>query len=205
MKWVLDLCSGLGGASEAFVNDPHWRVIRIENNEKLASVPHTRILSVLEWKSWLPQLLDEAGYPWLIIAAPPCTQFSRAYGAPREVARREGWDYEPDMSILEACIDIIQYCQNQGTHWWIIENVIGAIPDFGKYLREPRQIIGPFVLWGVFPYMNLKSAGIRGHKSREDTWSTDPLRSNKRAKWPIEISQELLDGVNWQQTLSYWA
>ena len=41
--WVLDLCSGLGGASEAFVNHPHWEVIRIENNELLADVPHTRL------------------------------------------------------------------------------------------------------------------------------------------------------------------
>ena len=38
--WVLDLCSGLGGASEAFVKDPYWDVVRIENNPELAHVPH---------------------------------------------------------------------------------------------------------------------------------------------------------------------
>ena len=79
MSWVLDLCSGLGGASEAFANSPHWRVIRIENNEKLASVPHTRILDVTQWLDWLPALIDEMGPPTWIIAAPPCLQFSRGY------------------------------------------------------------------------------------------------------------------------------
>ena len=204
MSWVLDLCSGLGGASEAFANSPHWRVIRIENNEKLASVPHTRILDVTQWLNWLPGVIDELGPPTLIIAAPPCTEFSRAYNAPREVARREGWDFEPDMSIVTSCLDIIEWCLAQGTHWWIVENVIGSIPDFHPHLQEPRQIIGPFVLWGVFPYLPLRGQDFKSHKSNQDVWSSDPLRANKKAKWPIEVSQELHDAITWQQTLFQW-
>lgn len=205
MKWVLDLCSGLGGASEAFVHSPHWRVIRIENNEKLAHVPATRILDVKKWREWLIPLVDELGAPHLIIGAPPCREFSTAYSAPKEIARRAGWDYNPDMSILESVLEAIDFCSRQGTHWWILENVIGAIPDFAPYVYEPRQIIGPFVLWGVFPHLPLNSRNFKGHKARQDVWSRDPLRANKKAKWPIELSQELLDAVNYQQTLTYWA
>ena len=39
---VLDLCSGLGGFSEAFVAAGH-EVLRIEHNPLLADVPHTKI------------------------------------------------------------------------------------------------------------------------------------------------------------------
>lgn len=202
MHWVLDLCSGLGGASEAFVNSPHWRVQRVENNEKLSTVPYTAILDVTQWMDWLPTMIESNGYPTLIIAAPPCREFSRGYNAPREIARRAGWEYQPNTEILESCLSIIEYCQNLGTHWWIVENVIGAIPDFGKYLREPKQIVGPFVLWGVFPYLPLNSRDFKNHKSHYDVWSTDPLRANKKAKWPIELSQELHDAVSWQSTLS---
>ncbi len=31
-KIVIDLCAGLGGGSEAFMNNPDYRVIRIDNN-----------------------------------------------------------------------------------------------------------------------------------------------------------------------------
>lgn len=204
MKWVLDLCSGLGGASESFLFTPNWRVVRVENNPELAHVEYTRLLDVNEWMDWLPGMIAEWGPPHLVIAAPPCTQFSRGYSSPREIARREGWDYQPDMTVLESCLEIIEHCQMHGTHWWIVENVIGAIPDFAKYLEEPRQIIGPFVLWGVFPYLNLRSRDFKNKKSKQDVWSSDPLRSNKKAKWPIELSQEVLDGVQWQNTLIQW-
>ena len=38
MLKMLDLFSGLGGASEAMVNDPKWEVLRIENNPLLSGV-----------------------------------------------------------------------------------------------------------------------------------------------------------------------
>jgi site-specific DNA-cytosine methylase len=95
--WILDLCSGLGGASEAFVKDPHWEVVRIENNPKLGIIPHTEILDVMQWIDWLPALLSEKGRPTVIWASPPCLEFSQAYRAPGPSARREGINFEPDL------------------------------------------------------------------------------------------------------------
>jgi len=43
MKHMLDLFSGLGGASEAMVRDDTWSVLRIENNPLLGGVPYTVI------------------------------------------------------------------------------------------------------------------------------------------------------------------
>ena len=47
---VLDLCSGLGGFSEAFVNDLDWEVMRIENNPLLSEVPHTEIIDIFDFR-----------------------------------------------------------------------------------------------------------------------------------------------------------
>lgn len=202
MKWVLSLCSGLGGQCEAFVQSSDWVVIRIENNPVLEEVPHTLLEDVTQWRDWLPDLLESMGSPPdVVIAAPPCLEFSTAFHAPKIKAQREGREFNPDMSILESCLDIIEYCDPK---WWIVENVIGAIGDFHEYLGIPRQILGPFVFWGVFPHFDLNSRDFKDHKKQADTNGRDPLRANKRAYWPIEISEALRDGVTHQTTLLNW-
>ena len=42
---MLDLFSGLGGASEAMLANG-WEVLRIENNPELALVPNTKIMCI---------------------------------------------------------------------------------------------------------------------------------------------------------------
>ena len=201
MMWILDLCSGYGGASEAFANHPHWEVIRIENNVLLADVPHTRLLEVQHWLDWLPGIiLEMGGNPDLIVAGPPCTQFSNAYSSPRSIARREGIPYEPSTDLVEDCIEIIEYCNPP---YWLIENVSGAVNDLKVHLGNYKQKIGPFFLWGKFPHLSLQPDWTHS-KYNNDTWSSDPLRANKRAKWPLEVSESLLDSVMTQSSLADW-
>ena len=198
--WILDLCSGLGGASEAFVQSPGWEVVRIENNVVLSGVEHTRTLNVLEWIDWLPQLVAELGRPCFVWASPPCLEFSLGYAAPGPTARREGLEFEPCMKIVEACIDIIQYCQPT---FWIIENVHGATQWFLPELGKHQQKIGPFYLWGRFPRL-LFPEGYNPSKEDTDVWSSDPLRANKKAMLPFVISQAVLDAISAQSTLADW-
>lgn len=199
--WVLDLCSGLGGASEAFANNPHWEVVRIENNEKVGIIPHTRFLDVNHWLDWLPGLiLEMGGRPDVVIAGPPCVYFSTAYHSPKSIARREGIPYEPPTDTVEDCIDIIQYIQPT---YWLIENVSGAVNDFKVHLGDYRQRVGPFFLWGKFPHISM-SPDWKHSKTENDVWSSDPLRANKRAKWPLELSEALLDAVMTQSSLADW-
>jgi site-specific DNA-cytosine methylase len=197
--WILDLCSGLGGASEAFSNDPYWEVVRIENNVILSGVPHTRLLSVLEWIDWLPALINEMGSrPTVIWASPPCLEFSQGYNAPMPKARREGIHFEPDMSILEACIDIVEFARPR---FHIIENVSGASNWFFPELGSWKQHIGPFFLWGSFPILHCENFVPGSGKTQE--WGIgDPLRANKRAIVPIEISRAFLDAICSQSKLS---
>ena len=121
-KHFLDLFSGLGGASEAFAQDPsNWNVLRIDNNPLLCEVPSTVIMDI---KQFTPIHPTKAPKPIDVIwASPPCTEFSGGFNSPKSKAARspEGLDsYEPDMSLLEATMRIIKIVKPK---YWVIENV----------------------------------------------------------------------------------
>jgi hypothetical protein len=65
---VIDLFSGLGGFSEAFVQRGH-DVIRYDNDVRFVDVPHTRIVDIMDLET-----LPDAD---VIVASPPCNCFSR--------------------------------------------------------------------------------------------------------------------------------
>jgi hypothetical protein len=202
---MIDLFSGLGGASEAFVRDG-WTVIRIENNMLLSGVPHTRMLDISRWQEWLDDLLIEISETEgesvsLIWASPPCREFTQAYSGPIPRAKREGREFTPDLTLMEAAYDII--CRVRPKHW-VIENVVGAIEFFTPELGPYTQKVGPFVMWGRFPYIGTPPYW-KHSKFENDTWSTDPLRANRRGYVPIEISDGLLQAISMQSSLYDWA
>ena len=195
MKLMLDLYSGLGGASEAFVLDNDWSVLRYDNNPELRNVPLTTICDLKNYEIKCRHQID------LIWASPPCQDFSNAYDAPKPRALRAGEVFEPDMSHLERAIEIIE--ELKPTHW-IIENVAGAIKDFKPYLGEPRQIIGPYILWGNFPLLTFFH-DRKWKKEFNHTNSRTPLRSNIHAKIPLELSDGLLTALQSQTTINEWS
>lgn len=197
MPRMLDIYSGLGGASEAFVL-AGWEVHRLENNVLLRDVPHTKQVDVTTW----PFKDIPAGYYDFIWASPPCLEFSTAYASPRSKAQRIGAEYKPDLTLLKKAIEIIDYLKPP---YYVIENVSGASKIFSKEMgvNAPRQILGPFLLWGIFPYISIDRNWSHS-KSEGDTWSTDPLRANKRGKIPIELSQAVLDAITQQRQITEW-
>jgi len=199
-KHFLDLFSGFGGASEAFVQDlDNWTVLRIDNNPLLGGVPFTIIDDIPRIANNIfgPQNIKEKID--VIWASPPCREFSSGYNSPKSVHSREHGleSYEPDMSLLTAALDIIEIVKPK---YYIIENVIGSIRYFKEYLGEPRQIIGPYVLWGNFPLLDCKPEMI-GSKSSKDVHSSNPLRSNYKAKVDFEISRSLKEAIENQKSI----
>ena len=200
MMKMLDLFSGLGGASEAFVNSNKWEVQRIENNPILSGVPHTTISCVKELRDELQTMVERGLTPTepieLLWASPPCLEFSLAYSAPQSIANREGREYSPDMSLLEATMDIIEILQPR---YWVIENVRGAAKHFAPYLGEQKQVVNHSIfLWGNYPSFQ---PGTIESKFKHDLQHGDPLRANVRAIIPIEISRELRKAVECQTSL----
>ena len=145
MMRMIDLVSGLGGASEAFINNG-WHVTRIDNNPIFGKggkyeVEQTIIKDVMTLDKWKPGPID---FLW---SSPPCTEFSMAFSAPRAKAIREGVDYEPNMRPLQATIDFIE--RNE-IRYWAIENVVGASKYFAEKLGPHRIKLGSALLWGVY-------------------------------------------------------
>jgi len=190
MRLMLDLFSGLGGASEAMVQSDEWSVLRYDNNPVLADVPLTTICDLTNYELKIRQQIE------LIWASPPCLEFSNAYNAPKPTALRNGEEFEADLSLVLRAKEIIEDLNPQ---FWIVENVVGAIKDFEPHLGKPRQIIGPFVLWGNFPLLPISKDFKHNKADVDERYS--PIRSNIRAKIPLEISEALLDTLTNQKTL----
>ena len=187
-KVVWDLCSGLGGFSEAFAQSD-WIVIRIEINKDLEYVPFTRIWDVLDWMDWI----DELPHPDLIVASPPCTEFSTADW------RKDRENLQPDMSIVKACLDIIDYIKPT---WWVLENVKGAVRYFIPLIGHHKQAIGnkqcpQFYLWGNFPFIHMKP----GWKH----FKLDSRDAQQRALIPFEISFQLKRAIETHVRIDRWA
>ena len=197
-KHFLDLFSGLGGASEAFVQDlDHWTVLRIDNNPLLGGVPFTIIDDIRNIKPNYGVYLDAKIE--CIWASPPCREFSNGYSSPKSIhIRKHGIEsYRPDLSLVLAALDIIEIVKPK---YWIIENVVGSIRYFEEYLGEPRQIIGPYVLWGNFPFLEVDESEL-ATKASKDVHSSNPLRSNYKAKVDFAISKALKDTIESQSSI----
>ena len=198
VRHMVDLYSGLGCASESMVR-AGWSVLRIENNPLLSAVPFTVMqdAKLLRWKVDFRQDIRPLDLIW---ASPPCRDFSNAYGSPKSIhAREHGIEsYKPDMSLLEAAIAIIEKVKPK---YWVIENVVGSIKYFEKYLGKPRQIIGPYVLWGNFPFLEVDDAQLTPKKKKDKT-STHPLRSNHKACVDYAISDALRIAIEQQKSIT---
>jgi hypothetical protein len=198
---VLDLCSGLGGFSEAFLSAGH-DVVRIENNPLLEEVPCTKLMCIFEFRDWLednmnlwraddaPEKID------LILFSPPCLEFSLAYNAPRANHERvfPNVPWEPSMDILECGMDIIKLLSPR---YYIIENVRGAIKYFKDDLGTPRQINDAYVFWGKFPSFVPDQFPSKAEKDKRHS----PLRANIRGRIPIQISAALLEAIETQKSI----
>jgi site-specific DNA-cytosine methylase len=201
---VLDLFSGLGGFSEAFLlnND---EVLRIENNPLLSEVPHTTLMDVRKLRDIIAEGIAEGDLnPYLsgidvIVASPPCYEFSLAFSAPQGIATRNGdfEDYSPDMELIEITLEIIDMLKPR---YWIIENVRGSIRHFAKIGLEPRQKFQAYVLYGNFPKFKppiLETKAKKGNRIQHG----NPLRANYRALIPLELSESVRDAILNQKTI----
>lgn len=203
MKVMIDLFSGLGGASSAFVKDPTWKVIRIDNNpDIIEAVPGTWMMDIAQIGPVVQAIEDELYShdvkKMVIWASPPCTEFSTK-NPDRDP---EDWD----LSLLRATMVIVRHLGskfNVVSHF--IENVRGAITPFGELLGPYRQRIGPFFLWGRFvPVACIDSDTHRHRKPFNSTNSRTHLRSNIHAQIPYALSESVLESVEKQWTLARW-
>ena len=195
-RMMLDLCSGFGGQSEAFVRGG-YAVLRIDNNPLLSEVPHTYIADIMKHEFFNKSTV-QMDY---VHAGPTCHQFSLAFNAPRARAIHTGTEseYFPDegIALVKRCKEIIDIIKPK---YWSLENVRGSIKYLTPILGEPHLIVGPYVYWGNFPLFAI-SMDMLPSKSQLDKRHS-PLRSNHRAECPLLLSQAFFNAMASQKSIT---
>jgi hypothetical protein len=171
---MLDLCSGLGGASEPF-RRAGWRVVTVDLFERF----HPSIVADV---AALPLKRFHIDLLW---ASPPCVEFSR-HGMPCFFKNPP----PPDLTITLA---VRRAIDELGPRFWIVENVLASRPWLTPIFGPTRAITTGHAFWGNYPGL-LPHVGP--HKSnragaRLDSW----LQPAKRALIPAHIGEVLCRNV----------
>lgn len=188
----VDLFSGLGGFSEAFVQRGH-KVVRIDNDPRFKDVPHTVIADICELRH--PSLILNGNVD-VILASPPCQAFSVA-SIPAH------WkNHEPDEVVFEGLklvTHALRLVAEVNPRYWLMENPRGMLRTV---IGKPKEDIylcaygtkwkKPTDIWGRYPGKLRRpcaphESAPRGSKKGVQG-ITDPA---ERAKLPYELSEEV--------------
>lgn len=196
MKLCIDICSGMGGFSAAFREDPEWFVITVDIEKEfepivLADVRYLKLDQIREKLS----LGNFGEYEKIIVLfSPPCTYFSRAAGIGMF---REGM--AESLNIVAAGVRIIELIRPTGV---IIEN-----PEFG-YLRFFLGKPNFHARLNAFGYVTVKPTAFWTNialglsidsprtNSEKNAWSNKTSKNPAiRAKMPYDLSKFVLEAV----------
>lgn len=197
---LVDLGAGLGGASEAFMDDPSWIVRRFDIAPEVCNVPNmcwgdyvndTSYVIKLIW-----QCMETNGitpnnlYIW---ASPECKEWSDGFNSKKSTARRNKKEFIPNLEQVTAIRHIVEVLKPRA---WILENVRGGQEFISPLLGEPRTVKNPFYLWGNFPLFV-----IPDHDVDKTSMGPNAMRYWERSKIPIELSRSMKKAFDNQTTL----
>ncbi len=150
-KIILDLCGGTGSWSKPYAADPRYDV-------RLITLPDRDVRAfardVLKRRPAAPSRVHG------ILAAPPCDHFSVS-GAQYWPAKDADGRTADALSIVDACLDIIEFYAGDFLKFWALENPVGRLRGLRVHrMGEPRLIFDPCdfgdpytkktLLWGEF-------------------------------------------------------
>jgi hypothetical protein len=174
---MLDLCAGLGGASQV-MRARGWDVVTLDYDPAFGC----DITADLRTWSW------QGPRPRLVWGSPPCDEFAREFMP---------WSKTGATPSLDLVMAVRRVVEETQPDFWVLENVKGAARWLRPILGEPRQIVGPFYLWGNFPPLGVD---MRRFRKKESYSSSQPA---ERAKVPYELS--LAVAVACEQQRGLWA
>lgn len=189
-KLCLDLCSGVGGFSQAFRNREGWEVITVDINKKVNPDLVLDLIDVIENQAQHKDFLSLK--PDVILASPPCEKWSIANSQwPKEGIYKA-------TKVLGAVLEIIAIMQPKG---WIIENPKGRMRWF---LRKPRltvrlnqfgyTTVKPTDFWTNIDFGLLKASSRVNPNGIQFNKSISRAPKN-RAKMPYGLSQKILEAI----------
>ena len=206
MYRVLDLFCGLGGFSQAFEDSDRWEVTTVDIEERFEP---DRVADVFNLRP------SDFGEFDVVLASPPCTQFSLAASSLERFV-----DGEPQTEAARDAVGLVYHTLgliNALTpEYWFLENpqgflrqVIGEPAARVTYCQYGTDYMKPTDLWGDHPQQWIPrscSYGDGCHQYNTDqanggdgnvrtmfqhtTSGSDPA---ERAKVPAELSEAIRD------------
>jgi hypothetical protein len=203
-RHVLDLFCGLGGFSQAFAESDRWSVTTVDIE---ARFDPDITADVFELR---PSDFDREFD--LVLASPPCTQFSLAASRYERVV-----DGEPQTDDARDAVGLVYHTigliKGLAPEYWVLENpqgylrqVLGAPTGRVTYCQYGTDWMKPTDLWGEHPPMQYQACayGDDCHADNTDqdhgglgncnvSGTRDPA---ERAKVPDELSAAIRDAVD---------
>lgn len=185
---VIDLFSGLGGFSQAFLDRGH-DITRYELDELFKDIPCTIIKDVYDLTSNDLKNVD------IILASPPCTHFSVAalyHHWPKRIPTKATLE---QIELVKHTIKIIKGAKPQ---YWILENPRGMLrkvigkPAITQYWGSwGMNCLKPTDLWGKFPPIDWRTKEIAKYEyaprgSKKGIQGKTPLHKRKGFSWNIK-------------------
>jgi hypothetical protein len=190
MKTCLDLFCGMGGWSIGFYREGYY-CIGID----IVDVGYPYNLVLEDIHNFHPNIKPE-----IIVASPPCTEFSQL--TKTAVAAKLRPPQDPlgakGIGLVKEAIRVIHEAEPR---YWILENVKGSIPYISSLLGQPIFIAGAWVLWGnipkeIFDNLNVKTTKQQYLEQIGGHIPFDPLESWKRSRIPVWLSQHIAKNLN---------
>ena len=201
---VLDLFAGLGGFSAAFDESDRWDVTTVEIEERFDPDIQADVFDL--------RPSDFEGDFDLVVASPPCTQFSIA------AEWNDHWDTdgEPQTQAASDSIALVYHTigliRGLAPKYWFLENPRGHLRRFidapeatVTYCQYGAEYMKPTDLWGNHPPLTYRrcSPGSDCHiRSRSRRGPGDdapgkalPRDPAERAKVPFELSASIRDAT----------
>jgi len=193
-KLCMDLCSGKGGFSQAFVQ-AGWQVITVDIEAKFKPTVIADITKI-DWEQFKRDYLHDES-PDVLLESPPCERFSIACPQWPKLGIKKA------MEIVGACLEAVVILKPK---YWLLENPRGRLRWFlgkpGKTIRYSDYDLETKAekltdFWGNIPLPMVKHERFLNVGHVEKHWfatyvSTSP---SERAKIPLGVSQAVLQGV----------
>lgn len=216
----LDLFSGLGGFSEAFVESDKWEVLRIDNDEQFSDIPHTHIADLTKLDI---DFFRKKGFykPDILLMSPPCECFSlmSVYhywenGRPKKDATRQAIALvqktislknllQPKSDVLENPNGMMRRVLGKPNHYtwwgsWYSERDIIMLKL--KKLGLSLPPMKPTSLWGLLPDIKWRPRPKKGtyqeaKRGAKSGIQNSQLRPEERSCIPFEFSLALKDAI----------
>lgn len=200
---VLDLFAGLGGFSQAFEESERWEVVTVEIDPEFDPDIVADVFDLLP---------SDFGDFDVILASPPCTQFSFAASSLERFV-----DGEPQTDDARDAVSLVYHTigliRGLNPDFWFMENpqgwlrqVIGDPDARVTFCQYGRDYMKPTDLWGDHPNAWMprscsygddchetnrsQAYGGKGNMYHNDAYSNDAA---ERAEVPYELSESIQD------------